>query len=58
MAANGKRADRLMGVPFFTFSLVPFFIDGAIDVYLEIIRQVFIKSKQQAHYDMMMTAPQ
>jgi wobble nucleotide-excising tRNase len=30
--------------------------DGAIDVYLEIFRQVFIKSEQQAHYDMMMSA--
>lgn len=32
--------------------------DGAINVYLEIFKQVFIKADQEAHYDMMMGVTQ
>ncbi|WP_429539969.1 AAA family ATPase [Pseudomonas fluorescens] len=32
--------------------------DGVIGVYLEIFKQIFIKSNQQAHYEMMMAVPQ
>lgn len=34
------------------------FDQAAIEVYVDIFRQVFAKSNQQAHYDMMMAGPQ
>jgi wobble nucleotide-excising tRNase len=33
------------------------FDQASIDTYMEIFKQVFVKSNQEAHYDMMMTGP-
>lgn len=33
------------------------FDQASIDVYMDIFKQVFVKTNQQAHYDMMMTGP-
>nr|WP_315392244.1 AAA family ATPase [uncultured Duganella sp.] len=34
------------------------FDQASIDVYLDLFKQVFVKAKQEAHYDMMMAGPQ